>query len=457
MESPRSQHPLSSARAHPGDLSAQFLAAWRELDCPAGWRRLLVAVSGGPDSLALLRLLHETWHAHRMALVVAHVDHGIHPASAEVAQGVVTTASGLGHPVVVGRLGLGAGTSETAARAARHAWLRQARRSEGADGIVLAHHADDQVETVLLRVLAGSGLAGLAGMRPRQGRLLRPLLGFRKAELAAWLASRGIAGWEDPANLDMAHERSWIRAAVLPMLAGHDPAVPDRLHRLAHHAAMERAAWDAALDAMPGVDPRRAAGGLSIAALPLATYDSALANTLLRAAARRVGCVLGPRRAERLLALVRGGRSGAVLELGGGWRGELSFGRVCFHRVAAVPSAVRLAGASGQLRWGAWRIAWQRAPAPSPSRRDGRVAWFIGEEATVRAPTPGDRIFPLGGTGRRPVVRLLQEARIARHRRAGWPIVELGGTIEWVGGVCRGAGALPAEGENALMIEVSGD
>lgn len=455
MESRRSHLPAFTARGRSSDLLARFLAAWQELANPTEWRRLLVAVSGGSDSLALLHLLHETREAHRMELVVAHVDHGIHPSSADVARRVMAAANDLRVPVVVGRLGLGAGTSETAARTARHAWLQQVRRSEGADAIVLAHHADDQVETVLLRVLAGSGLAGLAGMQPRHGTLVRPLLEFRKAELVAWLARRGIPSWEDPANLDPVHERSWIRSKLLPMLSEREPKVPERLRRLARHAAVDRAAWEAALDTLPGLDPQVSAGRLSVAALPLAAYDSALASTLLRAAARRAGCVLGPQRAERLLAMVRGGRSGATLELGGEWRAELSFGRICFHRVVETPARIVLRGAQGQRSWGGWRVSWRRGPAPATLRRDGWVGWFIGEEATLRAPLPGDRLVPLGGTGRRAVARLLQEARIERSRRVGWPILEIEGNIEWVGGICRGAGALPAGGENALMIEVS--
>ncbi len=345
-----------------------------------------------------------------MELVVAHADHGIHPQSAEIGRRVATAAADLGLPVVVGRLDLDAGASETAAREARHAWLRQIRRSEHADAIVLAHHADDQVETVLLRVLGGSGPAGLSGMLPRQGRLLRPLLEFRKPELIAWLKSKGVSSWEDPANLDPVHGRSWVRGTLLPMLAEREPAAPERLLRLARHAAVDRAAWEAALDTLPGLDPQQSRGRLSIAALPLATYDAALANTLLRAAARRIGCVLGPRRADRLLEMIHGGRSGAMVELGGEWRAELSFGRVCFHRIVAPPAPLQVRGGRGRAQWGPWSISWRRAQAPPLVRRDGWVGWFIGEEATVRAPVAGDRLRPLGGTGRRAVSRLLQEA-----------------------------------------------
>lgn len=450
--------PLRPLTAAPptDDLPARFLDAWGALDCPAAWRRVLVAVSGGPDSLALLHLMHATRQHHGFDLVVAHADHGIHPDSRAVADIVVAAASDLALPVAVGRLHLGAGASETRARAARHAWLEQVRRQEGADAVVLAHHQDDQLETILLRVLAGSGPAGLAGISPRQGKRLRPLLGFRKQELVAWLEGKGIAGWHDPSNADPVHDRSWVRGVVLPLLTERDPQAGDRLLRLGRQSAANRLAWDAALDILPGLAVDESEGRISVAALPLVTYDSALAVALLQATARRVGCTLGARRGSRLLEMVRGGRSGAAMELGGDWRGELAFGRICFYRVVSPPPPLRLNGRRGEVRWGRWQVSWSRAPAPPTTRRDGWVGWFIGEGALLRAPAPGDQLTPLGGVGHRAVSRVLQEARVERSRRAAWPLVESDGNIAWIGGICRGEVAVPREGEDALRIEVSG-
>jgi len=449
---PDTDAPAASADA----VLGQFADAWKGLGCPRAWRRLLVAVSGGPDSLALLHLLHASRDRHRFDLVVAHADHGIHPSSDAVARAVVRAADGLGLQTTIGRLHLGPGTSETTARNARQRWLEETRRHEAADAIVYAHHQDDQVETILLRVLGGSGPAGLAGMVPRQGRRLRPLLGFRKADLVAWLDAKGIQGWLDPSNDDPAHERAWLRTVVIPLLVEREPAVTERLLRLGSQAAAGRRAWDAALDELPGVEAERTANRISVAALPLATYDSALAVALLQAAARRGGGVLGARRAERLLEMVRRGRSGSVMELGGAWRAELSLGRICFYQAAPSPEPLHLRGAHGEAPWGAWRVTWSRAPAPAEIRRDGPVGWFIGEEAVLRAPEAGDRLVPLGGPGRRSVSRLLQEARVERNRRSGWPVLEVDGNITWVGGICRGEGALPRAGEDALRIEVTG-
>ena len=439
------------------DIPTRFLEAWADLGPLPAWRRLLVAVSGGTDSLALLHLLHETRIGHRLELIVAHVDHGIHPDSGVVARRVEEAASALGLPLVVGRLELGRGASETRAREARHAWLRRTRAAESADAVAFAHHRDDQVETILMRLLAGSGPAGLAGMRPRQGDSIRPLLAFSRAELAAYLAARGVAGWDDPANFDPGHDRSWLRTVVLPLLADRAPGMAERILRVGRQAEADRLAWSALLDTLPGLDVQAGQDRISVAGLPLATYDSALAIALVQAVARRAGCVLGIGRAGRVLTLLRGGRSGRTVELGAGWSAELAFGRLAFYKSRSVPAPISISGSSGHREWGGWRVSWTRGPAPAVQRRDGWVGWFIGEGAVLRAPRPGDRLAPLGGTGHRTVARLLQDARIARSRRAAWPLVELGGDVAWIAGVCRGRGQLPDKGDDALRIEVSGE
>src|SRR6476469_4904612 len=162
-------------------------------------RRGLVDVSGGPDSVALLDLLVRTADAHHLSLIVAHLDHGIHQDSARVAEQVVELARSYGLPVEVGRVELGLNASETEARASRYRWLESLRVRVGADLILTAHHADDQAETVLMRLLAGSGPAGLAGMASSSGFLVRPLLSFRRTELTSYLRQRGLSAWSDPA------------------------------------------------------------------------------------------------------------------------------------------------------------------------------------------------------------------------------------------------------------------
>ena len=214
--------------------------------------RALVAVSGGPDSVALLDLLVRSRDAHGQDLVVAHVDHGIHPASADVARQVAALAESYGLVVEIGRLALGIGASETEAREERYAWLEMLRARLGASYIFTGHHGDDQVETVLMRFLAGSGPAGLAGMALINGRVVRPLLPFSHADLIRHLEEAALEAWVDPANSDRRHLRSWLRADLLPVLRARLPKVDASILRTTRQAARDRAAWDALLDVLPG-------------------------------------------------------------------------------------------------------------------------------------------------------------------------------------------------------------
>jgi tRNA(Ile)-lysidine synthase len=193
------------------------------LHLPAG--RALVAVSGGPDSVALLDLLHRTLDLHQLDLVVAHFDHGIHPASVRVAEAVRALAASYQLAYEEGRGELGAAAGETLARASRYAWLETTRVRLGAALVFTAHHADDQVETVLMRALRGSGPAGLAGMAVRRGTLVRPLLPFRREAVLRYVRAQALSVWSDPANQDPRHLRAWLRGDVLPVLRSGLPAV----------------------------------------------------------------------------------------------------------------------------------------------------------------------------------------------------------------------------------------
>ncbi len=435
------------------DLHVAFRQHLASLALPDG--PALVAVSGGLDSIVLLDLLHRT-AAPRRELVVAHADHGIHPDSASVARRVATFAAGLGLRCEIGRLALGAVAGETSAREARYAWLLALRDQVGAAVIFTAHHADDQAETVLMRALEGSGLGGLSGMRPVSGPLVRPLLRVRRVELASYARERGLPVWVDPANSDPVHLRSWIRCDLLPAIRARLPDVDARLRRLGSHAAREREAWSHAIDHLPGLDPQAERGGISVAAAPLRTYDSALAQTVVMAAARRAGFAIGSRRAAGVLQLIRGAASGREVPLGGGWRAELAFGRVRIVRGAEQPAseALALEGRSGQRTWGEWRITWRPDAAPDRQQRAARTAWFQVDGLVVRPWAPGDKVRPLAGAGRRLVVRCFQDARVPRRSRTSWPVLAARDLVVWVPGVCRSDALVPPAGAEALRVDV---
>src|SRR6266571_5409829 len=373
----------------------------------------LVAVSGGPDSVALLDLMSAVAGELGLRLVVAHADHGIQTDSRLVGQAVSRLAEQYGLPFELGELGLSPGATETAARHARYAWLRSARRRHAARYVVLAHHRDDQLETILMRVLRGSAPAGLAAMAPvSRGGLVRPLLPFSKAELARHAATRGLASHDDPANADPRHLRSWVRTTLLPLLVDRlGERVRGDVLGMGRAAALERRAWDRLLERLPDFELR---------------------------IVRRAGLVLGIRAARQLVELARR-PSGRRLPLGRGWGAEVAFARLRVTReIGCAAEQVVATGQRGSAVFGDFQVAWSPGAAPARLERSDWTTWIGGGERgaggagwEVRRPRRGDRLIPLGGVGQRPLRRLLMEARVPRSDRATYPVVARGETILW--------------------------
>lgn len=450
--------PIRRITLYLSPMLGRFLHHFQSLSVPRGLRAL-VAVSGGSDSVALLDLLVATHDSHGLNLLVAHVDHGIHPQSGAVAAQVEQLAKSYDLRCITGHLALGAAASETLARERRYQWLEETRVRETARYIITAHHGDDQAETVLLRVLHGSGPAGLAAMATERGPILRPLLPFRREELARHVHDRALGYWSDPANEDPAHLRSWLRGSLLPRIRERLPDVDQHLVRVAAQAASDRDAWDQALDLLPGLDWRAEDRAGSVAVAPLVGYDSTLGNTLLRAIARRAGCRLGPDRAEAALRFLRQGSSGARFELGNGWNLEIVFGRAHFVPDAADPLApgdLIIEGDAGDGAVGRWRLIWRVEAAPETQQRDAMTAWFIPEPLVVRSWAAGDKVRPLGGRGSRLVVKCFQETRVPRHLRPSWPVLlDSAGRVVWVPGVCRSDDLVPPAGAEALRVDAA--
>jgi len=228
-------------------FAADLAALWPE-DEREG-RPLGLAVSGGPDSLALLLLAAEALPGQ---IAVASIDHGLRPEAAVEVALVGRIAGERGIPFAALKVSLAPGNLQAEARAARYAALSRWADEAGLGAIATAHHADDQAETLLMRLNRGSGLAGLAGVRPRgrvEGRetlLLRPLLGWRKAELAAVVTEAGITPAEDPSNTNPAFDRARLRAA----LAQADWLDPVQIAASAAHLAegWQGLEWYAELD-----------------------------------------------------------------------------------------------------------------------------------------------------------------------------------------------------------------
>jgi tRNA(Ile)-lysidine synthase len=248
---------------------------------------VLVALSGGPDSLALAAAVAFEAPRAGVAAGAVIVDHGLQPGSDVVAARAAEQAAALGlDPVRVVRVQVGAaGGPEAAARDARYAALEAAARDESAAAVFLGHTLDDQAETVLLGLVRGSGAASLQGMAPASGLWRRPLLGIRRSTTEAACADAGLEPWHDPHNDDPAYTRVRVRRSVLPVLEAElGPGVAEALARTAEQLREDAAALDAFAEEVAEDLADHAEAGLTLPVPALAANPAALRQRLVRLA-----------------------------------------------------------------------------------------------------------------------------------------------------------------------------
>ena len=287
---------------------------------------MLVAVSGGADSLALAAAA--AWVAPRLGLTAGAVtvDHGLQPGSAERATAVGQTCAQLGlDPVVIETVTVGRhGGPEAAARTARYEALSSAADRLGVPLLLLGHTLDDQAETVLLGLARGSGARSLAGMPARSGRLLRPFLGLRRATTAAAVAALDLTPWDDPHNSDPAFTRARVRHDLMPVL--EDALGPGVAESLARTAGLLRNDADALDEWAKTVD--------SLAVTDLLALPTAVRGRVLRAAAIAAGSppgALSAAHVRQLDRLVTDWHGQGPVSLPGGLVGAREYDRLSFR------------------------------------------------------------------------------------------------------------------------------
>ena len=248
---------------------------------------VLVALSGGPDSLALAAAA--AFEAPRAGLRAGAVivDHALQEGSADVAATAARQATDLGlDPVIVRRVTVdGAGGPEAAARSARYAALQQTAHETGASTVLLGHTLDDQAETVLLGLARGSGATSLQGMAPRTGLYARPLLGIRRSQTERYCDDAGLDPWTDPQNADAAFARVRVRTSVLPLLERElGPGIADALARTADQLREDGEALDHFAEEIAEELADIAEAGISLPVRALEANPPALRQRLIRLA-----------------------------------------------------------------------------------------------------------------------------------------------------------------------------
>jgi tRNA(Ile)-lysidine synthase len=415
-------------------------------------QRIGVAVSGGADSVALLRCLLEERHKLGIVLSVVHVHHGIREASEEEAAFVATLAATYGLPFHLHRTDAVSAaaalheTLEEAARNLRYAFFRQLIADEQIDAVATAHTLDDQAETVLHKLLRGAWTEGLSGIHPvvtvEKGSILRPFLENTRAAIEEWLRQLKQPWREDASNQDLAHTRNRIRLQLLPLLRTFNPQIAAQLARLATVSVDEEAYWQGELNRLlpllllPGKPVR--GGGRSSSTHPeaetvamehvrLRDLHPAAARRVLRAAARRMGARLSFEHTEQLLAMAQaeGGR-GAKFDLPGGISVERSLREIRLTRASspAAPGPEHAFRIPGEIV----------APEYGLRLRGESSAGVPALQATLRPWRAGDRVTLKHSRGPKKVADVLDRLRVVGAERTNWPVVESDGKIVWMRG-----------------------
>lgn len=384
---------------------------------------LLAAVSGGSDSVALARLLALAAPAQGWRLALGHVDHGLRPDSAEDAHFVAELAAELGAAFHLRKVTIPSqGRSlEEAARQARRQALMSMAAAAGARVIALGHTAGDQAETVLMRLLGGTGPSGLAAMRPWSPPWWRPLLALGRQELRAWLRAGGHPWREDPSNDSPAFLRNRVRHRLLPLAQELvNPRAEQALVRLASLAAQEEELWQDWCARQEGTVLTRQGTSLVLAAEPLAGMHPARQRRLLRHALDRLtgqGQHLLARHVEQLRELLAGA-PGRKLSLPGGlmaWR-EAQALRLDQARPPACPALLLHGPATVALPHLGARLRLELVREKPPVQGRGPSACLPAEAVRwpleLRPPRPGERFHPLGAPGSKRLSRLLIDRKI---------------------------------------------
>ena len=387
---------------------------------------VIVAVSGGADSTALLLILGDLAEELGLVIHVAHFDHRTRPKeSAEDADFVAKLANRVGAPIRVGRADRPT-KSEDAARTARYAFLRRAAEEIGATTIATGHTRDDQAETVLLHLTRGSGLAGLSGMRPLREGIARPLLGIGRTETLAICRDARIRPRTDPTNKSLKFARNRVRLKVIPELEKINPRASEAVARLADAAAEIQMEDD--LTVADALARAREADVIRIGALQPSIRTRALALAWQDATGRVLGA--RHRRAlEDLTATEEGSRS---LDLPGG-RAIREYGlvRIVGDRPAATSDPPTHIDLGREIIWNGWRLS-LGATAPTNGAHEANVPKNLLRKLMIRARVAGDRT---ADPPRRKLQDIFTDAKIPASQRGRWPVIASEDAVWWVPGL----------------------
>ena len=439
-----------------------------------------VAVSGGADSVALLRLLLELRSELGIVLSMVHFNHKLRGAESEEDERFVGHLAEQHELPLLGSAGEVAAHAaekhlslETAARAMRYEYFRELLRGGKLTRIATGHTLDDQAETVLLRMVRGAGTRGLAGIYPELSvsgqnsaagaqplSIVRPLLSTRRKDLEVYLQSVGQSWREDKSNRDLRHARNRVRHGILPRLERNlNPAVREALAETAEIARAEEDYWDQQVArVLPEVyqnsADRAVAKIQALEGLPLA-----LRRRLVRRFAESLGVRLEFHHVESILEVAAAERGGGSATLPDGWKVSHHKDELRFEREAAgmaecadyeyrlpIPGAVTVP----ELRSTFEAVLISRESCDNPEQLIRREV--LGTEVRIRNWRAGDRFWPAHTKAPKKIKELLYERRVNAREHKLWPVIVSGSEVVWMRGFASPAGLTPRKETEAVMI-----
>lgn len=434
---------------------------------------VVVAVSGGADSVALLDILTRL-DDERLVLIVAHLNHCLRGAESDADEQFVADLAAryqlpfLAVRVDVASLAAAGGLSlEDAGRQARYAFFHEVARRRGAGSIAVAHHLDDQAETVLIRLLRGAGGAGLSAMAAVGDNLVkRPLLQVGRCELEGYLKKRGLSWRTDSTNADTTILRNSIRHELIPVLRKYNPKITERLAATAEILASDEELLDhltgnafARLASIEGDDIVFGVEALlqEHRGLRLRLYRRSLREQrgdLMRIALTHL---------EAVDRLASSSRPNASLKLPGSLRVERCYDRLRF--TCALPLVAErweqmIPGEGSHRLPTGVTLSVRNVPPPAVLATGSKRVVYLSAEAVpfpwlARSFTPGDRFTPLGMTGSQKVKELFINEKLPPHERSHVPLILSDGEIVWVAGVRTGEkGRVTAATGAVLRVEI---
>ncbi len=437
-------------------MISELLAYCDEYGMLRPGHRVLCAVSGGADSVAMLYLLRAAARERGIEIEAAHFNHRLRGDESDADEAFVRELCGAwGVNLTVGSGDVsgysrthGAGIEESA-RELRYGFLRRTAEAAGAQEIATAHNADDNAETVLMHLLRGSGARGLSGIPPVRGNIVRPVLCFTGESLRELLAREGVRHAEDSTNTDDTYLRNRLRHTVMPLLRQIEPSFPR--HVLQAGELLRRD--DAYIESRAEEFLAGCADG-AVDAKSLAGLEWPVASRAVRLASGRKD--LSAERVRSVLRLAERGRSGTAVELAGGMKVRLEQGKISFGPAPAggIPGVTPVTPGSTLIEGSGWRMD----TALEGSLRDDRctplrfAVRYGPEGLAVRSRRPGDRLRLAFRGGEKSLKKLFIDAKIPAGSRETVPVLVCGDTVVGVPGFGMDERFRAKRGEKAYII-----